>query len=486
MDIQIWDRNFQFLENIEAPKSLIWNRSYYEPGSFEIYVLATPGLADVLREGNYVRNCQNDEMMCVIERVEFEEEEDGTAYIAASGRDMVKVLCQRCLDGGAPYNGYDDDTPINDVLQAWLWRCMLNPADKARYIPEVSFVHNPEVTAKITVSGGWGNLWDAVQEVLKEYEIGIRCVPDWENGRFSLELYNGANRTSGQHVRDAVVFSDTLQTLETASYYRDRTDYANVAYVAGESLDSDDDDGTGKRRSSVVGEASGLDRYELYVDARDLQRDKNKALSVYTNKLQKRGREKLAEKTAVSEADGDSTGSRYQYRVDYDVGDKVSMSTRWGIGATTRITAVQEVWDENGYTITPTYSEFAIIVEGGAEVAINAALLYEGTLSKGQTATVSNISAYSILLFYVEGKLTPIQVLRANLDTTYPELTDNVLRGDAIYVPESGNMYQLAVSCEMVSGDTIKNVNSGQIKIGSNGDVSNFEKLAITRIVGVV
>lgn len=480
--LEIYDTEFHVVGRIAAAKSVIWRESYYEPGYFEIYCPCTTELAVLLQYDYYVRNLARDDMCPIITKIQIAENEDGDEYITASGYDADVVLNRRTLNGGIYANGFDSPTNINDIEKAWLDRTIFKPTNPRRKIPELCWKRNGDLKTKATATGEWGNLGERHRELLKAYQIGCRITPDWDKGTFTLSLYSGVNRTSNQTANEPVIFSDKLQTCNSYDYYGDREDYANVAYVAGEPKDQDKEEGA--RELMVVGRARGLQRYELYVDAKDIRQEKH-SKAWLNRKLTRKGNEQLQESLMLREISAEAS-QRYIYKQDYDVGDKVSVETRYGITANMRITEVQETWDENGYTIDPTFDEIGIVL-GDGELAVDMSVLADNLTFKSGTITVNNIGSYGHLLFYVDGNATPIPVFRSTVETE-SNSPDVVLRGSVTYVAASGNIYILAVNCGLESDDTISYVQAGakQIDSGSGGgSVAAWEKRAITRIIGV-
>ena len=168
--------------------------------------------------------------------------------------------------------------------------------------------------------------------------------------------------------REPVIFADEYDNLISSEYLRDLTGYANVAVIAGEGEGSARTwagvDATGK----ASGTYAGLNRYEMYVDARDVQKkttDKNGKEITLTNaqykaQLQARGLEKLTEAGKTESFGGDADTGSYIYRTDYDVGDLVTVRDKHGITANVRITAIEEIEDKEGYTVTPEFSDYTI------------------------------------------------------------------------------------------------------------------------------
>jgi hypothetical protein len=79
--------------------------------------------------------------------------------------------------------------------------------------------------------------------------------------------------------------------------------------------------------------------------------------------LLERGYENLAEFGYVTSFEGTiEPNTTFAYKVDYDLGDLVTVENEYGISASVRISEVVEVWDDNGYSVEP---KFEYITEEG-------------------------------------------------------------------------------------------------------------------------
>ena len=81
--------------------------------------------------------------------------------------------------------------------------------------------------------------------------------------QFVFKLYAGADRTYAQTENPYVVFSPKFENIANSNYLESKKEYKNVALVAGEGEGAE-------RKTTSVGEGSGLERRELFVDARDI------------------------------------------------------------------------------------------------------------------------------------------------------------------------------------------------------------------------
>ena len=113
------------------------------------------------------------------------------------------------------------------------------------------------------------------------------------------------------------------------------------------------------RKTAWVGDdKSGLDRYELYKDQRNIRsNDGEISDDEYTELLKEAGKESVTKYTTAF------TGKVYfeniKYKTDINLGDLcVIQNSEWGIYINTRLVEVIESVDETGaYTITPTFGK---------------------------------------------------------------------------------------------------------------------------------
>jgi hypothetical protein len=77
----------------------------------------------------------------------------------------------------------------------------------------------------------------------------------------------------------------------------------------------------------------------------------------YTNTLIGRGNSKLAETKEIQTFDSKiNLNSNLEYKVDFDLGDIVTFtSKKWNITLDSRITEIQEVYEESGLSVNVTF-----------------------------------------------------------------------------------------------------------------------------------
>ena len=356
------NQDLEWLDIVEGAESKVWKKSFSGAGEFEIYTADTPENIELLQTNRYVVR-QDDDMVGIIETINMQKDDDGRDMLLVSGRCAKALFARRIINKQQTFTG-----TVWNRMYWMLYNHAVNPSDPNRAIPNTAIadVDNAIKGLSAQTQHTGTNLMTAVCDLVSSNNLGWKV--SIVDGKFAATLISGTNRTVDQTDREPVIFADEYDNLISSEYLRDLTGYANVAVIAGEGEGSARTwagvDATGK----ASGTYTGLDRYEMFVDARDLQKtstdNTGKEITLtaaqYTAQLQARGLEKLSEAAKTETFEGDVDFGAYTYRTDYDVGDLVTIRDRHGITANARIVAVEEIEDGDGYTVTPTFSDFTI------------------------------------------------------------------------------------------------------------------------------
>lgn len=350
MDLYILNREFEILGVIDDAESVIWTTRYVQAGDFEIYISATPQNLSLLRVGNYVKRW-DDEMVGVIKTISVTTDAENGNYITASGPDLKNILASRIVWQQTILSG-----SVFQCISKLLTDNIISPTIQERKIANFSIAPNtisdPETIEK-QVTGD--NLLDVITEICETYGYGFKLTLS-DSKSIVFSLYQGANRSQNQDINPRVVFSSDFDNLVNTTYSYDESNYHNVALVAGEGEGS-------ARKTQAVGTASGLDRYELFVDSRDISSNEGEITEEeYNAQLIQQGLESLAEYQTTESYDGEVIEQyTYTYKQDYYLGDIVTAANELGIMADTRITEVIESEDAEGHKIIPTFADWGLV-----------------------------------------------------------------------------------------------------------------------------
>lgn len=256
-DIYVLNKNLEPIGIIDTYKSCIWANRYNEVGDCELYVEATTEKMDLLVKGNYLIRL-DDKMVCQIKKIELDTDSENGNYLIVTAYDVKTFLDQRVIWGTSSVDGN-----VEDYLRDIVNRTLGNPTLSARQLKKANgerlfYLGNKvNFTEVTTEQNSYNNVGELVREKCQKYNWGYQVVLSDEALYF--KLYKGTDRS------DYVIFSDDFENLEATKYIEDDTHLGNVALVAGE--------GEGSERSrNVSGYAEGVNRYEIYVDAKDISK----------------------------------------------------------------------------------------------------------------------------------------------------------------------------------------------------------------------
>ncbi len=347
---QIDNETFEALGDVSQFTSLVWPDEFNGYACFELWAPITDDNAALLKKGNVLWT--GGENAAVIEIVKSTIDEDGEKTFNVKGRTLEKYLEDRILWGGIVYTSTQyASTIMYNLVDA----CAINPTNSDRIIPYLECAEDTQIGNQLSgYQKTGGSLYDALTALASDSDIGFSVLFDPSNQKLIFEVKEGTDRTEdNEEGNDPVVFSTELEDILASTYYTNSEDEKNLALVQGENSGS-------SRTSVTTGEttATGFDRKELYVDARDLQSEvydesgtaTSLSTSEYEATLVTRGDEKLAEcvVTETFEATIRQFGDvQYVYGTDYEKGDKVTIiDEQLGVSVSARITSIEEDFDD--------------------------------------------------------------------------------------------------------------------------------------------
>lgn len=347
----IFDRVFQFLGILETFDSLRWIRRYHRSGEFELHTAITPYTLNLLQRG-YIVWKKGDQEGSIIKYRQLTQDQEGKEKLVVKGDFLTGVLGQRII-----WQRTILETTAEMAMRRMVdENCITTAAD--RVIPFLTLGTLKGYTPVVSYQTAYKYVLEELENLSNLSGLGYRVLFDWQTRKWIFDVYEGRNLTAGQTALPPAVFAREYENVLQQEYTDSLHNYRNVALVAGEGEGLD-------RKTTVVGQAQGLDRYELFVDARDVKtttrNESGQEIKLtdqeYESQLAERGRAKLAEQTELRtfEAKVLARGNLI-YRQDYDLGDVVTVvSKQWGVQVDTRITEIEEVYEPNNTDIFITF-----------------------------------------------------------------------------------------------------------------------------------
>lgn len=358
MDLLVLNKNLDVVAIVDVYESIIWTERYYEYGDFELYTAMTQDILNHIKTDNYIQRVGSDRVM-IIEEIRIDTDSDTGNHITVTGRSLESILDRRVVWSQTTISGN-----LQNGLKKLINENIISPSKEERKISNFIFKDSTDsqitgLTVEAQYTGD--NLYDVISKVCEEKSIGFKVSLN-ESKQFVFELYAGADRSYEQTNYPYVVFSPNFDNIINSNYLESKENLKNVALVGGEG------EGTA-RKYLAIGNTSGLDRRELFVDARDISSEGEDGQTLtteqYNELLKQRGNEYLADYTDLVSFEGAvETNIMYKYGVDFFDGDIVQIANEYGHEAKVRILEVVISENEEGNSVYPT---FKTITEEGEE-----------------------------------------------------------------------------------------------------------------------
>ena len=335
---------FERLAIIDDYSSFIWSTRYYTTGDFQLIVNADDKYMNLFVKGYYVVR-DDDENVGIIETITIDRNEDGNDVMVVKGRFLDSIIARRIIAVQTTVSG-----KISACIERLLDENIINPDDSDRQISNF-IIDSYEIATTMQAQYTGKNLLETISNICETYGIGYKVTLNSDN-EFVFQLYEGVDRTYDQSVNTWVIFSDTYDNLLSSQYEENYNNVVNAVLVAGEG------EGLDRTTAWITDGSTGLERYELYKDQRNIRSDEGEIpAEEYTKLLQESGKESMTKYTSAF------TGVVYfdniRYKTDVNIGDIcVIENAKWGISINSRLVEVIESVSETGeYSIIPTFGK---------------------------------------------------------------------------------------------------------------------------------
>ncbi|MCK9575650.1 MAG: siphovirus ReqiPepy6 Gp37-like family protein [Clostridia bacterium] len=347
---------------IDAFISLQWIRRYYKAGEFDLIVPVTDDNVTILQKCNLVWKKGENEAGYIYYR-HFSLSDTGQEQLEVKGKFLTGYLGQRIIWDTM----YISDTAEN-VMRTLVNKSAINPTITARTIPLLSLGTSQGFTPTAiyqTPDGSRDNLADELEILSTAAELGHRITFDPENSTLKFDIYVGLDRSTEQTQNVPAIFSREFENVLTQEYTDSDDNLKNVALLNGIFKTGSGETEVNTPVSVTAGSATGLDRYEEYIDGGTQSESTKDAdgnvititQAQYESALTDTGTADLAEHQEVETFDSTiDINSNLVYKTDWDLGDICPcLNKQWGVVVNARITEITEVYEESGTTITPTF-----------------------------------------------------------------------------------------------------------------------------------
>lgn len=350
MDLLVLNTDLEAVSVVDTYESFIWNDRYDQPGEFELYLSMMLSVLEYAKIDYYIQ-IRDSEHLMIIENIKIESDVENGTHITVTGRSLESILDRRIVWGLMILNGN-----LQNEIRNLLNTCIISPTDPDRKIDNFMFKESvdPAITS-LTINAQYtgDNLLDIIEKICNEHSIGFKVTMD-DNKQFIFELYAGVDRSYDQTENPYVIFSPKFDNIINSNYIESKSALKTITLIGGE-------DKGASRKYTTVGYGSGLNRRELFTDARDISSDAGDGVILtdeeYTALLQQRGIEKLLENTDITSFEGQAeTTIMFKYGEDFSIGDIVQIANEYGHETKARIIEIVMSENEEGTSVYPTFA----------------------------------------------------------------------------------------------------------------------------------
>lgn len=256
-DIYVLNGDLDIIGIIDSCNSIIWANRYDKVGDCEIYLKVSTQNIKLLKKGHFIAR-NDDDMVCRIKKIDIDTDIEKGSYLVVTGYDIKDVLSQRIIWNQVNVNGN-----VEEAIYKIVDENLINAKIAERNIVSSSgrkcFKLDNKQNFKEVMSEQitYKNIEEKVQEICHKYGWGYKVKIKGNDFYFSL--------CKGDDRSNIVIFSPDFENLLSSKYTNDVVNLANVALIGGEG------EGASRQRN-ISGNGEGINRYEIFVDAKDISR----------------------------------------------------------------------------------------------------------------------------------------------------------------------------------------------------------------------
>jgi len=347
MELYIFDRNLNFLGLLDTFTSLRWVRRYYKCGEFELQCALTPGSLDLLQRENIIYK-KGDAEAGYIETRNLKQDAEGKEILVIKGKFLTGYLNRRIIWGTEILNA-----TAETAMRTLITHNCIAPVDTDRIINNLILGDLSNFTGNVDYQVSYANLCDELENLSNISNLGHRVKFDEPNRKLIFDVYKGLDRSFNQLINPRCIFSKEFENILEQEYTDSLNNYKNLCLIGGVGEGS-------ARKLATIGNSIGLDRFEIFTDQKSLSNEVDSVVmsdTDYTNLLRGKGNETLAETKEIQTFDSKiNINSNLKYKIDFDLGDIVTyLSKKWNVTVDSRITEIEEVYEESGLQINITF-----------------------------------------------------------------------------------------------------------------------------------
>lgn len=324
MEMYVLDKDLKLVGILSGYEAIIWRDILDEPGKFEAEFLFTNRNNKILQRTNILY--KKDEMQAgIISYKHIKLDKQGRTKIRIKGKMASTYLNRRIVWEKMVLSGTSEE-----VMRELVNKQVIEPDDPKRKMARVRLGELCGIDDYIEKQVTYSNLQETLTDIAAAAGLGYKLRLDLKEKIFYFDVIKGTDRTLG--TLQPCIFNREFRNVYTQEYYKDDSNFKNVCLVCGVGEDEN-------RVTETVGEASGIDRYEMSYSAAFLK-DEGQTEGTYREQLRQKGKEKLKDYYLVESFTSKVRQSKAKKCA---LGDFVTCNDRrWGIRINSQIKMIEK------------------------------------------------------------------------------------------------------------------------------------------------
>ena len=325
---------------------LLWRKKYGPGSEAELHVDVTPKNIELLQKGNILYRQDDNEAMYIYYR-NFDD---------SSGVEQLVIKCFsvfKWTDRRLLWKQYNFNATPESIMRQAITDTMINPVDVNQKIEQVSLAPIKNIGTVVQHQMTYKEVYELTENLCNAHEIGARAL--FDGRQLQYDFYEGIERTINQSIHPRIILSKSRSNLLKRTYEDANNDLKTTALIGGAG------EGPSRKLVSIGNEYKGLNRREVFIDAREISDKKDVngeqvdiPIHEYQQLLSAKGEEKLNEYTEfiAFDCELDVTKENTKYNEDFFLGDLITISDEeLGLLMNSRVMEVDEVFRNEGKSI---------------------------------------------------------------------------------------------------------------------------------------
>lgn len=374
--IRVYNKFLDLKMETNSYQSLQYPRNYHGVGQFELHINRYMHGADAFQKGDIISLNKQENKTGIILTREIALDENGkeSENFKLTGLTMDGIMNRR-VSVPPSHTSHDRKTgTAEEVMKHYVYNNFINPTDKSRKLDILEIAPNQNRGEKIEWESRFKVIGEELERISIRSGLGWGVFIDFNTKKLIFDCFQAKNLVQGNEFGyPPVFFSPEFETIKSQSFIDSDQDYKNVGYIGGQ--------GEGVERKIIeLGEATGWDRIETFVDARDVGTEDEESEEELTEEeieklLIDRGNKKMKEMETVFSLEAEILtpitrksyvpGERevkavtpFEYEKDFDLGDRVQVVNKsWGLTMAAPIIEFLEVHEPGGFRLEGTFGQ---------------------------------------------------------------------------------------------------------------------------------